>query len=416
MRYNPFQPNKIVNPGMFIGRGEELRAIEQCLHQAKNGNAQHFLLQGERGIGKSSLLLFVEYVATGRIETVDRRKFSFVTASIDLGGCHTQVDIIRAVGRGMKRALADHEGAKEAAKAFWSWLTNWEVLGVRYHKDNPGVDPQDLIDDLVRQLSTFCDHVSGYVDGVLILVDEADRPGTEAGLGEFAKLLTERLTKDGCNNVLLGLAGLPPLIAKLRESHESSPRLFQTMLLEPLEPEERKEVVRTGLRSATAKNGFEVGIANDAIELIAELSEGYPHFVQQFSYSAFDHDSNNLIGTDDVIGGSYKENGAIAQLGRKYFDELYYGRIGSDDYRRVLNTMAEHSDAWVSRKDIIRESGIKDTTINNALNALKARNIIVIDEGRQGYYRLPTKSFAAWINAIKSVEERAEGEIVPLSE
>ena len=96
MRYNPFQPNKIVNPGMFIGRGEELRAIEQCLHQAKNGNSQHFLLQGERGIGKSSLLLFVEYVATGRIETVDKRKFSFVIpvpAEDDSGGLPKAVGV-----------------------------------------------------------------------------------------------------------------------------------------------------------------------------------------------------------------------------------------------------------------------------------------------------------------------------------
>jgi hypothetical protein len=55
VKFNPFQPNKIVAPGMFAGRLPEINSIEQALFQAKNGNPQHFLLQGERGIGKLSL-------------------------------------------------------------------------------------------------------------------------------------------------------------------------------------------------------------------------------------------------------------------------------------------------------------------------------------------------------------------------
>lgn len=56
LKYNTFRPNNIITPGMFVGRLEEINAIERCLFQAKNGNPQHFLVQGERGIGKSSLL------------------------------------------------------------------------------------------------------------------------------------------------------------------------------------------------------------------------------------------------------------------------------------------------------------------------------------------------------------------------
>lgn len=143
------------------------------------------------------------------------------------------------------------------------------------------------------------------------------------------------------------------------------------------------------------------------MELIADMSEGYPHFVQQFAYSAFEEDKDNEISESDVLLGAHKENGALSQLGAKYFNELYYGRIGSNDYRLVLNAMAEFSDAWIHRKLITKQSGVKETTVNNALNAMKARNIILVDETRAGYYRLPTKSFAAWINAIKSIEHKA---------
>lgn len=100
----------------------------------------------------------------------------------------------------------------------------------------------------------------------------------------------------------------------------------------------------------------------------------------------------------------------LAQLGAKYFSEMYHAKISSDDYRKVLDTMAKHADAWVARKDLIAETGLKAGTVTNALNSLKNKNIILVDETRQGFYRLPTKSFAAWISAIKSAPEGAEGQ------
>jgi hypothetical protein len=86
-------------------------------------------------------------------------------------------------------------------------------------------------------------------------------------------------------------------------------------------------------------------------------------------------------------------------LGVKYFNEMYHGKIWSEEYRKVLNAMASHGDGWVSRRDIIYESGVGESNVTNALVALKERKIIMTEDGRRGYYRLPTKSFAAWINA-----------------
>lgn len=401
LKFNPFQPNKIVAPGMFMGRVDELKTIERCLFQTKHGNPQHFLIQGERGIGKSSLLMYVDIAARGMGTFEKDVKFNFVTTSIDLGGCHSQVDIIRTLARGLKQSIAEQQKTKEAARRIVDFLGNWEVLGVRYHKQDSEVDPDEIADELIVRIAEFCNHLKGNEDGLLILIDEADQPSADSQLGQMVKYLTERLTKKDCNNLLVGMAGLPSVLSKLRESHESSPRLFETMVLEPLTMEERKAVVRTGLKQAKSKNQFETAISDTAIEMIADMSEGYPHFVQQFAYSAFEEDDDNLISDSDVLQGAHKENGAIAQLGAKYFNELYFGRIGSNDYRLVLNSMAEHSDSWIHRKDITRESRVKESTVNNALNALKARNIIIVDETRAGYYRLPTKSFAAWINAIK---------------
>jgi hypothetical protein len=134
--------------------------------------------------------------------------------------------------------------------------------------------------------------------------------------------------------------------------------------------------------------------------MIVDLSEGYPHFIQQFAYTAFAKDDDNIISVEDVARGAYDANGALDQLGHRYFSELYYDKISSEDYRRVLNAMSELSDRWVSRGTILATSGVKKTQVTNALKALRERNIIQVNPEKQGEYKLPTRSFAVWIRAL----------------
>lgn len=200
-----------------------MRAIEHGLFQAKHGNPIHFMIQGERGIGKSSLFFVTKLVANGEIETFTNEKLNFLVISVDLGAASTQMDIVRAIGRELKETIGAKSAIKERARAFWDWATNWEILGVRYHKDADAFDPHEALDAFVSQVASLCGTLSADIDGILILIDEADRPGPEAKLGEFCKLMTERLARKECNNVVLGLAGLPTLLGRLKESHESSP-------------------------------------------------------------------------------------------------------------------------------------------------------------------------------------------------
>ena len=76
MKFNPFVPNGIAFPGMFFGRSDEIGTIEQSLFQTLNGNPQHLLISGERGIGKSSLLNYADLIARGDIEVEDT-EFNF---------------------------------------------------------------------------------------------------------------------------------------------------------------------------------------------------------------------------------------------------------------------------------------------------------------------------------------------------
>ncbi|MFZ3190097.1 MAG: AAA family ATPase [Candidatus Sulfotelmatobacter sp.] len=416
LRFNPFRPNEIVHQAMFAGRYDELVALEQALFQTKNGNPAHFLIDGERGIGKSSLLLLnLKLVADGELETTeDSQSFKFITVSVSLDANHAYQDVVRCVGAELRRKIAEREQLKKLARNAWDFLKKWEVAGVKFHEDRKDAKDTELIEELTFAIAESLKNLGPSVDGVLILIDEADKPPASANLGALAKLLTERLKIRGCDRVCVGFAGLTALREKLRKSHESSLRLFRIFALEPLSQNDSMEVINRGLKEAQERNGFPVTITPEALSSLAYITEGYPHFIQQFAYCAFEADTDNNIDPDDVLKGAFGESGALKQLGLKYFEKQYFEQIGSDEYRQVLRVMAKHFDAWVAKAEIRKEAaGIKSSTLDNALSALKSRGIILAKSGTKGTYKLPSRSFAVWIRAYTQAEELVASANIP---
>lgn len=405
---------------MFAGRYEEMVALEKALFQTKNGNPTHFLIDGERGIGKSSLLFNLEGVANGRFKPFeDPLMLNFITVSICLDAAHSYADIVHTIAAELRRRIAERGQLLELAKGAWEFLSKWEIGGVRFRDDKKKEAKEtELVEELTFAVAKSLDNLKTGVDGILILIDEADKPPASANLGSLAKLLTERLRVRGCDRVCIGLAGLTALRDKLRESHESSLRLFNIFALKPLSTEDCLTVLQRGLAEAKEKNGFEVKIEDAAARSLAFITEGYPHFVQQFAYCAFDADSDNNIDNDDLYNGSYAENGALGQLGLKYFEKQYFNQIWSDEYRQVLRVMAQHFDSWVTKSEIRKEAPrLKASTLDNALSALKTRGIIVPKKGTKGTYKLPSRSFAVWIRAYTQTEgliaSSPQGEAAP---
>lgn len=385
---------------MFAGRVSELLTLEQTLYQTKQRNPQHFLITGERGIGKSSLLYYLQLIASGGLSTTDDAKFNFITVPVELEPQDDFQSIAKKVAARLNSAVSKVEAFKAYAKTSWDFLKRWEVMGVKYNADDRSPEAHQLMDELSQSIADTVKALKDQVDGCFILMDEADKPKSSADLGAFSKLLTERLMKQDAQNVALGLAGVTGIISKLRESHESAPRVFHNLNLEPLSEEDRISVVQKGLKEATEKNGRPFTITERGAATISSLSEGYPNFIQQFAFCAFDSDTDDSMSYDDVMAGAFKKDGAFHQLGQKYFSELYFDQIGSDEYRVVLRTMAEHSDEWIKKETLKKESKLKPATLNNAITALKKKGIIIPQPGKQGVYKLPNKSFAVWIKAF----------------
>jgi hypothetical protein len=145
---------------------------------------------------------------------------------------------------------------------------------------------------------------------------------------------------------------------------EIEARVFRIFYLKPLKNDEVTLIINKGIDEANEINETKTTIEDKAKQLIVSLSEGYPHFIQQFAYLAFESDSDHNISKDDVMKGATDENGAFEQIGQKYFQEMYFDKINSDEYRSVLQVMAEQLDGWVTKEHIRSAVSLKASTLN----------------------------------------------------
>lgn len=387
---------------MFVGRVFELGAIDRGLVQAKGGNPTHILILGERGIGKTSLLNVVSLFAKGEVAW-DAQAHNFAVARVTMNEQMTLVDFAKGIRRAIEREADKESPGIALAKKAWGFLSRFEVMGVAYTSAEPPAPNMDLIQDLifglvdtVKALTAPTSGVGREKDGLVLVVDEADKCAPTLSLGTFLKTLSETLAAENCNHVLIVMAGLPTLRDVLLKSHPSSLRLFQELTLDPLSSDEMTTVVERGLAEAR-KGGTEITLAENAKGCIATYSEGYPHFIQQVAYCAFEADTDGVITEADVDAGALGPHGAIAMIGDRYYVQPFYHDIKVDSQREILTIMAQKWSSWITKDEIRQKFDGNVTALDNGLRALKDKGTIIPREGSKGQYRLQWASFAFWI-------------------
>ena len=159
-------------------------------------------------------------------------------------------------------------------------------------------------------------------------------------------------------------------------------------------------MIEIGLERANRVNVEQTTITDDAKHHLSYYSEGYPHFIQQFAFSAFAADQDNLIDVEDVASGAFGKRGAMELIGDRYYRDSYYTKIQKESYRQVLRIMADKLDDWVTKKEIKSKFKGPESTLDNALFALRDRQIILAKEGERGVYRLQHKGFAWWMRGV----------------
>jgi hypothetical protein len=375
---NPFRPNVPITAGMFVGRDVEVSRLEAHLLQTRAGKPTNFLLTGERGIGKSSLMNYVKAVALGRIELAKHGRLNFLVLDVSVDSDTTLLGLIAKIQLAMERALGATEPVREFMKKAWSFMQRVEAAGVKIGaKDAPRDLDARVFEEFCYSLGDTANRVcdvdqknvfEATYDGVLLLIDEADNAPDDLPLGMFLKGLTERHQKMGCHHFLIGLAGLPHVREVLRKSHQSSVRIFEELELDRLTTDEVARIIAVSLAEAGKDNEHDYYIESKAEEMLIALAEGYPHFIQQFGFSAFESDSDYTIDAEDVKKGATGKHGALTQIGDSYY-----------------------------RDDLTAVFGGDNEALRASVDALLSRGLIVLNDAKPGVIGLQHRGFAFWI-------------------
>jgi len=422
IKINPFKPGAPIHPGMFVGRLEEIQKIERILHQTKKSFGRNFLIYGERGIGKTSLLQYIKFAANGSIQ-VEGNKLNFLVVETDITKDTTRKTLINKINLNLKNELGKSENTRKNFETLWSFTKRLEGCGFKLNREEDSREDEVIEEEFsislaetIKRITTPNDSffsISASYDGLLLIIDEADKASPDLDLGAFCKLLQERLQRKGVEKMVLGLSGLPEIFSVLYESHQSSLRLFEEIPIKRLNNDEISRVISRCMESARELNDKEMQITADAKGYLTTLSEGFPHFIQQFGHSAFEFDSDWTIDKADVFASTFSYNGALEAIGKVYYKKDFYEKIQSSGYRQVLRIMADNMDSWVAKSQIRERFSGPKGILDNAISALINRKIIIPKEDQKGVYRLQNMGFALWIKLqetelpkVENFEER----------
>lgn len=407
-KVNPFKPNSPVPQGMFAGRMNEVLALEKGLFQTKAGQPVHFMVTGDRGIGKSSLLFYFQGLSAGGIKSPDYEKFNFVTVSFSVSDRLDISSLIKLTRQHIDRELGKIESLRTFLGATWDFVQRIRVMdsGISAAEQEAEIELQ--LDNFTNSLAETCIRITNperdesRKDGIVFIFDECDNAAPPLRLGYFLKTVTEALQRRNCHNVMFVIAGLPDVNDKLVQSHPSSVRVFNQLKLAELAPRDRVYVIEKGMEEGDRINTEKTTISDEAKIRIAAFSEGYPHFIQQFSYSAFEDNTDGEISGDDVSRSAFRSGGALDAIGDRYYATAFYDKIKSDEYREVLLIMADNMNNWISKADIRAKFSGSENTLSNALSILVDRKIILKNPSKNGEYRLQQRGFALWIKLFAS--------------
>ncbi len=249
---NPFVPYAGVSPPELAGRDGLLQDVRTACLRALHGKVPGaFMLTGLRGTGKTVLL--------------DR-----MAREAEAQGCIV--------------SLAEASGDASLARLLISQAEFGSFAG-RFERPIDGASLERDLADLFELIGTAAQEQKTVR---VLLIDEVHRlkkPDLSALIA-----VMHRTAQRGLPVLLVG-AGLPHMTRLAGEAKPYAERLFDWRTIGPLPPDAVKTAVRVPAERAGAR------ITEEALEAIAEITQGHPLFVQLIAHHAW----GPSIALEDVL-------------------------------------------------------------------------------------------------------------------
>ena len=326
---NPFSPGAGSPPPELVGRDPVLAEAKVLLGRVAAGRSEKsLLLTGLRGVGKTVLLNEIERLAaaagyrTVAIEATEDKQLGVLLAPF-LRKVLFDLNRIAGAGDKVKRALAVLRSFVGSIK-----ITVDDVnIGLDIEPEHGAADSGDLEIDLPHLFVAVGDAALERKTAVAVFIDEIQY-FSQKELGALIMAM-HRVQQKRLPLVLLG-AGLPILPGLAGESKSYAERLFSFPDIGALSREDAAKA----LREPAAAAGVE--FKRSALTEVFALTKGYPYFLQEWGYQAWNVAAATPIARGDV---SRATPIVIQRLDRNFF-RVRYERLTPGE-KNFLRAMAE---------------------------------------------------------------------------
>ncbi|HLG87008.1 MAG TPA: ATP-binding protein [Alphaproteobacteria bacterium] len=326
---NPFAPGAGTPPPELTGRDEILEKARVTLARIRlRRSAKSLLLVGLRGVGKTVLLNRIWQVAEHEgylaelIEVPEHRNVAELLVP-SLRRILLRLDDFKNVSDKVKRAIRTLKSFVGVVKVTYRDIE----IGLDIDPERGVADSGDIEHDLQDLFVSVGEAALARDTAVAIIIDELQYLQEK----ELSALIMamHRVAQNQLPLVVIG-AGLPQLVAMSGESKSYAERLFEFPEVGPL----RNDDAIRALAEPAQREG--VRFERDALAEILKVTQGYPYFLQEWGYHAWNQADASPI-TLPVIRRTTKI--ATAHLDESFF-RVRFDRLTPAE-KRYLRAMAE---------------------------------------------------------------------------
>ena len=325
---NPFSPGAGAPPPELVGRDAVLEQTRILLGRIKQKRPEKsILLTGLRGVGKTVLLNKMERIAqdsgyrTILIEAHENKSLGILLTP-HLRRLLYELDRLAGAGDKVRRGLAVLKSFIGAIKVK---ADDYEI-GLDIDPEMGAADSGDIEIDLPSLFSAVAEAAVERGSCVAILIDEIQylkQKELSALIMAMHKMQQRQLPL-----VLLG-AGLPILPGLAGESKSYAERLFSFPDIGALTESESMKALQDPVQE------YQVAFEEEALHEIFRLTQGYPYFLQEWGYQAWNRAACSPI---DLAVIKYASETVIHRLDENFF-RVRFDRLTPGE-KRFLHAMA----------------------------------------------------------------------------
>ena len=365
---NPFNPGAGVSPPELAGRAEVMRQAVVALERTKHGrHAKSLLVLGLRGVGKTVLLNEIAKQAKG---------IGYLTEMIE---AQDSDDLRRMLMHAMRRVLLTLDSGKQAVEAVKKGLRVLRSFlgGITLSTGGVditlGVDPEigqadsGLLEADVTDLLLATGRAAQAVQKpVALLIDELQYVARD----ELAALIRgiHAVNQTGLPLILFG-AGLPQLAGQAGEAKSYAERLFEFPRLDRLSEADACAAIQQPVQ----EEGASIDAA--ALQEIFRQSHGYPYFLQDWGYNAWNACDGEIIGLKDAHAATAI---SIRKLDESFF-RVRFDRLTPSE-RDYMRALAELGTEPQRTSDVAAAMGRKANSVAPTRDSLIKKGMLYAPE------------------------------------